>query len=286
MRKTVRFTPVLGDTSYAFAIIASNAPSSPDTVKLQGFGSTRTIAIPSDTGSVTFLTSDSTQAMITIISGQVAGHSITFDSFGTQPPIDVLDVPPFDTPVFYIDFDTTIPDSVTFQTSVTLTYTDAQLDSAGIDDENGLTVAWYDTTANTWNTVTGILDVANNTITFTTDHFSIWALAAVGPTSIEEENNSSISRSFALHVNHPNPFNPITNISYEVAQKTHITITVYNMLGQEVVRLINKEYTPGRYNVMWNGKNGNGNSVSSGIYLYRMTSGTGFVQSRRMLLVK
>ncbi|MBT5873347.1 MAG: T9SS type A sorting domain-containing protein [Candidatus Latescibacteria bacterium] len=92
--------------------------------------------------------------------------------------------------------------------------------------------------------------------------------------------------SFALGTNSPNPFNPATTISYEVPAPAHITLTVYNLLGQEVVRLVNTDLAPGRYSVVWNGANASGSIVASGVYLYRLTGSTGYSETKRMLLLK
>ena len=91
---------------------------------------------------------------------------------------------------------------------------------------------------------------------------------------------------FSLSANRPNPFNPATQIAYDVPQQAHITLAVYNVLGQEVVRLVNAVQQSGRYTVTWDGRNAQGQSASSGVYLYRLSSSTGFVASRRMVLLK
>ena len=93
-------------------------------------------------------------------------------------------------------------------------------------------------------------------------------------------------QSFGLHQAAPNPFNPSTTIVYEVPQQAHITLTVYNLLGQEVVRLVDQAQAPGRYQAVWNARNGQGQTVASGVYLYRITTNTGFTQAHRMTLVK
>ena len=97
---------------------------------------------------------------------------------------------------------------------------------------------------------------------------------------------AALPTAFSLGVNRPNPFNPATQIAYEVPQQAQITLAVFNVLGQEVVRLVDREQQAGRYMVTWNGRNTQGQGVSSGVYLYRLTSSTGFVESRRMLLLK
>jgi hypothetical protein len=91
---------------------------------------------------------------------------------------------------------------------------------------------------------------------------------------------------FALRPARPNPFNPAVRLAYEVPQQTRVTITVYNLLGQEVVHLVDGLHAPGRYEVMWNGRNALGQPAASGVYLYRMTTETGFVQTRRMTMIK
>ena len=90
---------------------------------------------------------------------------------------------------------------------------------------------------------------------------------------------------FALKTAVPNPFNPSTQIAYEVPRQAHITLIVHNLLGQEVVRLVDQTHAPGRYNVTWNGRNTVGLGVASGVYVYRMTAGD-YTESKRMTLVK
>jgi flagellar hook assembly protein FlgD len=71
-----------------------------------------------------------------------------------------------------------------------------------------------------------------------------------------------------------------------VPEQTPITLTVYNILGQEVVRLVDQVQAAGRYEEVWNGTNITGAGVSSGIYLYRITSGSGYTETKRMTLLK
>ncbi len=97
---------------------------------------------------------------------------------------------------------------------------------------------------------------------------------------------SKTPTSFTLGLNAPNPFNPSTRISYDVPQTSRIRLTIYNLLGQEVVVLVDGVQAVGRYTVDWHGANTQGHSVASGVYLYRLTSETGFTETRRMTLLK
>ena len=90
---------------------------------------------------------------------------------------------------------------------------------------------------------------------------------------------------FALHQNYPNPFNPITSFRYELPEKSHVTIEIYDMLGREVRTLVNTTQDAGFNSVIWNATNDYGKPVSAGIYLYQIKAGD-FVQTRKMVLLK
>jgi hypothetical protein len=90
---------------------------------------------------------------------------------------------------------------------------------------------------------------------------------------------------FALAQNYPNPFNPTTNISFDIPQNSSVKIIIYDMLGREVTTLVNANYAPGRYTVPFNASR-----LSSGMYIYRMTSqptsGEMFTSTKKLMLVK
>ncbi len=86
---------------------------------------------------------------------------------------------------------------------------------------------------------------------------------------------------FQLYQNYPNPFNPFTIIRYQIKTPTHVQLTVYNALGQVVKELVNYEQVLGVYSVTFNA-----NELSSGVYVYRLRTGDGFMQSKKMLLVR
>ena len=91
--------------------------------------------------------------------------------------------------------------------------------------------------------------------------------------SVERELTIITPEDYKLSQNYPNPFNPTTSIQYTLPMRDKITITIYNMLGQEVVRLMDNEEKPaGTYQLTWNGMDKNGAQVSSGMYFYSMSS--------------
>lgn len=90
---------------------------------------------------------------------------------------------------------------------------------------------------------------------------------------------------FVLHQNYPNPFNPITTLSYILPEKSYVNITIYDMLGREVKKLVSGELVSGYHKAIWDATNDDGNPVSAGVYLCQIEAGE-FVQTRKMLLLK
>ena len=88
-----------------------------------------------------------------------------------------------------------------------------------------------------------------------------------------------------LHSNYPNPFNPETTIRYSVKEATHVTIEIYNVKGQLVRTLVNEAKSAGNHNVVWNGMDNSGRSISSGVYFYKMKAGA-YSSTKKMILMK
>ena len=89
---------------------------------------------------------------------------------------------------------------------------------------------------------------------------------------------------FTLYQNHPNPFNPSTNIGYQLAKNNHVKITIYNTMGKLVKILVDDFQSSGFRTVKWNGRNSNDDNVSSGIYFYSIHSGE-FQATKKMILL-
>jgi hypothetical protein len=92
-------------------------------------------------------------------------------------------------------------------------------------------------------------------------------------------------RGFALEQNYPNPFNPQTTIAYQLPQVGPVKLTLYNVAGQVVRRLVDQVQAAGQYQVTWDSRDDQGREVGSGVYLYRLVAGP-FQQTRRLVLVK
>ena len=93
------------------------------------------------------------------------------------------------------------------------------------------------------------------------------------------------ARTLALHQNYPNPFNPATAISFTLPEKTHVSLSVYNVNGKLVKNLVDESMDGGFKEVTWDGKNAIGTTVSSGVYFYRLRAGKK-VLTRKMILLK
>ena len=85
---------------------------------------------------------------------------------------------------------------------------------------------------------------------------------------------------FSLEQNYPNPFNPTSTIQYTLPHRSHVTLAVFNTLGQHVGTLLNGEIEAGNHEAQFNGS-----GLASGVYFYRLQT-PGFVQTRKLLLVR
>ncbi|MCP4568634.1 MAG: T9SS type A sorting domain-containing protein [FCB group bacterium] len=90
---------------------------------------------------------------------------------------------------------------------------------------------------------------------------------------------------YNLDQNYPNPFNPTTTIAFDLARRAEVKILVYNIIGQSVRKLADREFNAGQHTVTWDGRNQDGRAVASGIYLYRMVSEE-FSSTRKMILLR
>ncbi|MBD3168763.1 MAG: T9SS type A sorting domain-containing protein [candidate division Zixibacteria bacterium] len=99
------------------------------------------------------------------------------------------------------------------------------------------------------------------------------------------ENDNILPTEFALKQNYPNPFNPTTVIEYALPADANVNLSIYNLMGQKVVTLVDGIQQAGYKSVVWDGNSQYGIRVSSGIYFYRIEAGS-FNQTKRMMLLK
>lgn len=101
-----------------------------------------------------------------------------------------------------------------------------------------------------------------------------------GITSINDDQSSIRDFQYKLHQNYPNPFNPVTTISYQIKEQGLVQLKVYNLLGQEIVTLVNEEQPSGIYESLFDASN-----LPSGVYIYSLRVND-FVQNNKMILLK
>jgi photosystem II stability/assembly factor-like uncharacterized protein len=151
--------------------------------------------------------------------------------------------------------------------------------------------------AEAWNTVNGgntwneqvVTQALGNIFAVSMANINIgWAVGVVGEIlkttdggaiGIKKISNT-VPVNFTLSQNFPNPFNPTTNIKFDIAKTSDVGITVYDILGKEVEVIVNQNLKPGSYETNWNAS-----KYSSGVYFYRLSAGS-FVQTKKMILTK
>ena len=94
-----------------------------------------------------------------------------------------------------------------------------------------------------------------------------------------------IPTNFYIEGPYPNPFNPITSLRYDLPEQAQVILTIYDLIGREVIQLVNTTQEAGCRSVQWNATDSFGKPVSAGIYLYQIRAGE-FVQTRKMVLLK
>lgn len=110
------------------------------------------------------------------------------------------------------------------------------------------------------------------------------SLIEVDPNSPISE-DSKIPKAFTLRQNYPNPFNPSTTIEFQLTEISDANLSIFNIAGQKIQTLINSHYSPGIYKIVWDGKDENGRSLSSGVYFYRLKNGNK-IESKKMILLR
>jgi len=136
----------------------------------------------------------------------------------------------------------------------------------------------------------------DNDLEFNTDYFyrvsaflGYWTdystIVSVILESVNIVADNDIPIVYKVHQNHPNPFNPVTSLRYNLPEDGLVNITIYDMMGRVVSNLVSSQQRAGYKFVQWNATNNAGQPVSAGIYLYTIQAGE-FVQTKKMVLLK
>ena len=95
----------------------------------------------------------------------------------------------------------------------------------------------------------------------------------------------AVPETYALYQNYPNPFNPVTTILYDLPENAYVNLMIYDILGRSVRSLVSVRQEAGYYSVQWPGKDGAGNLVGAGVYIYHLQAGS-YSKTRKMILLK
>jgi hypothetical protein len=116
------------------------------------------------------------------------------------------------------------------------------------------------------------------------EHVNLWAQMIDRETSSVSDPDTDPSAEVSLKQNYPNPFTTSTSICFELQKASSVKLNIFNLRGQKVRTLLNEESQPGVYYPSWDGCDALGNKAASGIYLYRLSTGSGTFIKRMMLL--
>lgn len=132
-----------------------------------------------------------------------------------------------------------------------------------------------------WLPLPGSVNPDKNTIRIFTNKLGAFKLGY----DSEFKGSNILPTAYALRQNYPNPFNPNTIIEYDLPEDSHVTLTIFNTLGQVIKVLHQGEQPSGKYQISWNGTNSSGQFVAAGIYVYLLAA-ENFSQTRKMLYLK
>ena len=218
--------------------------------------------------------------------------TLTMDSVSPSSAFNAMELGPF----FFLD-------------NVLQTTNDSQIaiaSSSSIFTNFPLSASWqnictYYMTMTNWTGASSlIIDTVQNDDLASTDYIfvpldgidydPIWGGPInISGTAVDESITDILPTSFKLDQNYPNPFNPSTSIWFDLPARAKVTLTVFNLLGQEVSTLVDEDLPAGRHLSIWDGHSDNGVSVASGIYFYKLIAESGdnqFVETKKMMLLK
>jgi len=173
--------------------------------------------------------------------------------------------------------------------SIAIWYNESDLDVGNgfVGDESDLQIyRWNDQTLQ-WDIIGGYVDTTFSYVASSITELGTYAAFTTNiVTDVDDDEHGDIlPYRFELSQNYPNPFNPVTTIEYSLPRRSNVKIDVFNLLGQKVRTLVDREESAGTYSVAWDGTRSSGETVSTGIYFYRFQADD-HVETKKMLLLK
>jgi hypothetical protein len=140
---------------------------------------------------------------------------------------------------------------------------------------------WTRQLANTWNQLYAVRFVDANNGWVVGDNGTILRTTSGGSAvSVRDNQPTTAPSDFALSQNYPNPFNPTTTIRFELPKESHVTLRIYNMLGQQVMNVVDDRRAAGKYELRIDASH-----LASGVYFYRLLAGD-FSSMKKLILLK
>ncbi len=159
-------------------------------------------------------------------------------------------------------------------------YNEAQLKDNGIEEAE-ITAKYYDANTGTWlNVNSAVVNTIDNTISFSGENVYNFVILTGRQLVTGIESDETVVDDFRLEQNYPNPFNPSTTIEFSLKKQSDVTLSIFNMLGQEVAVLVKGVIPAGNHKVRFNA-----NNLSTGVYMYQLKAGD-FVEMKKMQLLK
>jgi hypothetical protein len=112
-----------------------------------------------------------------------------------------------------------------------------------------------------------------------------YAKAMQNPALLSVKEPPAVPHEYRLYQNFPNPFNPNTEIRFDLPEAVNVQLRIFNILGQEVTTLVDELKPAGAYHLTWDSKNTTGSVVASGVYVYQLKAGN-FVDQKKMVLIR
>jgi hypothetical protein len=165
-------------------------------------------------------------------------------------------------------------------TQIRFRYRSEELERAGIDPRTLRIAILRD---GQWQPLPTRLEPSSRALTAEVKSTGAFRLLS-GATPLEDA-LAAIPSDYYLNQNFPNPFNPSTTITYGLPKRSRTRLVIYNLLGQQMVTLVDRDQPAGRYQIVWDGRDAAGRPVASGVYVYRLQAGD-FVATKKLVLVK